>query len=130
MKELTRFWLAAILAPLSVPALFVLLSLFEGRIFQNMFIAYLATIAAVSYAGFFVLGLPFAIILKSKNKLTYWALFLGGIIAGPLFHILMQVFSGEPVTFQRPYDQILISYTILSVAIAMVFGLIAKARIA
>lgn len=129
MKDIGRFWLAAALAPLSVPALFVFRSLYSGSGFEGPFIAYLAAIAAVSYIGFLVFGLPFVLLLRAKGNLTYGALLLGGIVAGPLFVIFMQVWSGEPVTFREAYAQAAIVFTVLSVTVAMTFGLIAKARI-
>lgn len=128
VKDVGRFWLAAALAPLSVPALFALTTLYSGSGFETPFIAYIATIAAVSYIGFLVFGLPFVLLLRAKGRLTFAALFLGGIVAGPLFVILMQVWSGEPVTFQGAFAQAAIMFTVLSVAVAMLFGLIAQAK--
>ena len=129
MKDVGRFWLAAALAPLSVPALSALISLYSGSGFETPIIRYMAPIAAASYIGFLVFGLPFVLLLRSKGRLTYWALLIGSIVAGPLFLIFMQVWSGEPVTFQGAYAQGAISFTVLSVTVAMVFGLIAKVRI-
>ena len=129
MKDVGRFWLAAVLAPLSVPALFALKSLYSGSGFETPFIANMATIALVSYIGFLVFGLSYVLLLRAKGRLTYGALLLGGIVAGPLFTIFMQVWSGEPVTFHGWYVQIAIWFTVLSVTVAMVFGLIAKVRI-
>ena len=67
--------------------------------------------------------------LRAKGRLTYGALLLGSIVAGPLFVIFMQVWSGESVSFQGPYAQAAITFTVLSVTVAIVFGLIARARI-
>ena len=130
MKDIGRFWLAAAIAPLSVPAIFVLTSLYSGSGFESPFIAYLAAIAAVSYIGFLIFGLPFVLLLRFKGSLTYGALLLGGIVAGPLFFILMQVWSGEPVTFREAYAQAAMLFTALSVTVAIVFGLIAKTNTA
>jgi hypothetical protein len=129
MKEVRRFWLAAAFAPLSVPAWYVLTIFFSAANFGNSFVGYVATIAVVSYAGFFVIGLPFALILRAKGKLTFAALLVGSLLAGPLFLVLMQVLSVEPVTFHGSDVQLAISFTVLSVTVAMVFGLIAKVRI-
>jgi hypothetical protein len=128
VKEAGRLWLAIALAPLSVPALFVLTSLYSGSGFETPFVAYMATVAAVSYIGFLIFGLPFVLLLKATDRLTYGALLLGGIFAGPLCAIFIQVWSGEPVTFQGAYAQVAIVFSILSVMVAMVFGLIAKAK--
>ena len=128
MNDVGRFWLAAALAPLSVPALLALFSLFPGLGFQTPFVATIAAFASVSYIGFLVFGLPFALLLRAKDRLTYRALFLGGIIAGPLFVIFWLVLSGEPIAFDRLYVQIAIYFTVLSVTVAMVFGLLAKVR--
>jgi len=89
----------------------------------------MATIAAATYIGFLVFGLPYVLLLRVKGRLTFVALLLGGIVAGPLSVILLQVSSGEPVTFQEPYVQGAIVFTALSVLVAMVFGLIARVRI-
>ena len=126
VKDIGRFWLAAAIAPLSVPAIFVLTSLYSRSGFETPFIAYLAAIAAVSYIGFLIFGLPFVLLLRSRGNLSYGALLLGGIVAGPLFLIFMQVWSGEPVTFQEAHAQAAIAFTALSVTVAIVFGLIAK----
>lgn len=129
LKKNTSFWLAVVVAPLSVPALSVILSLFSNSGFDEIYFVTLAIIAVVSYVGFIVFGLPFALILRSKDKLTLRALFLGGVIAGPLFHVFMQIWSGDELTFRGPDVQVLITMTVLSVGVAIVFGLIAKARI-
>ena len=68
--------------------------------------------------------------LRVKGHLSYRALLLGGVVAGPLFVIFMQVWAGEPVTFHEAYAQVAIAFTVLSVTVAMVFGLIAKVRTA
>jgi len=128
MKDVGRFWLAAALAPLSVPALLALLSLFSGPGFQTPFIATIAAIASASYVGFLVFGLPFILLLRIKDRLTYGTLLIGGIITGPLFVILWQVWSDEPFAFDRLYVQIAIYFTVLSVTVAMVFGLIANVK--
>jgi len=128
MKELSRFWLAAALAPLSVPAWYVLRILFSDSIFGNSFLGYVAAISAVSYVGFLAIGLPFVLILRFKGKLTFAALLVGSVLAGPLFLVLMQVLSGERVTSSGPYIQIVISLTVLSATVAIVFGMIARVK--
>lgn len=128
MNDVRRFWLAAALAPLSVPALLILFSFIAASGFQTPFIATIAAIASGSYIGFFVFGLPFALLLRAKDRLTYGALFFGGIIAGPLFVILWLILSDEPLVFDRLYVQITIYFSVLSVTVAMVFGLIANVR--
>lgn len=122
MKGIGRFWLAAALAPLSAPALFVIATLYDGTSSAPLLVGFLVTIAAVSYVGFLVFGLPFVLLLRAKGKLTYVALLLGGIVTGPLFMIFLRVLSGKPVTFHG-------GDAVLSVTVAIVFGLIAKARI-
>jgi hypothetical protein len=131
MKDAERFWLAAALAPLSVPALSVTKTLYSGFIFDvdEFYFIYLAIGAAFSYVGFLVIGLPFVLWLRLKGNLTYVALLLGGVVAGPLSMIFMQVLSGEPVTFHEVYAQVAIAFTVLTVTVAIVFGLIANARI-
>ena len=129
MRDIGRFWLAAALAPLSVPALLVLKSLYSGSVFETAFIGYLAATVVATYVGFLVFGLPFVLLLRAKGRLTYGALLLGGIVAGPLFAIFMQVWSGDPVSIYGWYVQVAIWFSVLSVTVAMVFGLIAKVRI-
>ena len=129
MKKNTSFWLAVVVAPLTVPAYAVVLSLFSSSSLDEIYFVTLAIGAAVSYIGFFVFGLPFVLVLRSKDKLTLKALFLGGVIAGPLFHVFWFILSGEEITFRGPYFQMLIMMTAFSVGVAVVFGLIAKARI-
>lgn len=128
MRDIGRFWLAAALAPLSVPALLVLKSLYSGSVLETAFIGYLAATVVVTYVGFLVFGLPFVLLLRAKGRLTYGALLLGGIVAGPLFAIFMQVWSGDPVSFYGWYVQVAIWFSVLTVTVAMVFGLIAKVR--
>ena len=89
----------------------------------------MAIVAAVSYIGFFVFGLPFVLVLRSKDKLTLKALFLGGVIAGLLFHVVWSILSGEEFAFRWEYFQVVVMMTVLSVGVAIVFGLIARARI-
>lgn len=128
MNDSGRFWLAAALTPLSVPALFASFSLFSGSGFQTPFVATIAALASGSYIGFLVFGLPFVLLLRAKDKLSYGKLILGGFVAGPLFVILWLVLSAEPIVFDRLYVQISIYFTVLSVTVAMVFGFIAKVR--
>ena len=128
MKEVSRFWLAAAIAPLFVPAWYVLTIFFSDSNFGNSFVGYVATIAAVSYVGFLLIGLPIAMILRFMGQLTFAALLVGSVFAGPLFLVLMQVLSGEPVTFSGPYVQVVISFTVLSATVAIVFGMIARVR--
>ncbi len=129
MKKNTRFWLAVVVAPLTVPAYTVVLSLFSSFSLDGIHFGTLAIVAAVSYFGFFVLGLPFVLVLRSKDKLTLTALFLGGAIAGLLFHVFWSILSDFEFAFRWEYFQVLIMMTALSVGVAIVFGLIAKARI-
>jgi hypothetical protein len=130
VKNTKRFWLACALSPLSVPAIYVVQSLFTGSGFKDPFIAIFASIVVVSYVGFLVFGLPFVRFLRAKVKLTYVALFLGGLLAGPMFTVFMQVWSGDEVTFRGAFAQVAMVFSLLSVTVAMVFGLIAKARFA
>ena len=129
MKNVGRFWLAAALAPLSVPALYALKSLYSGSGFVSPFIGFFAATVLVSYIGFLVFGLPYVLLLRAKGRLTYGALLLGGIVAGPLFFIFMLVWSGDPVSFDGWFVPVAIWFSVLSVTVAMVFGLIAKVRI-
>jgi hypothetical protein len=129
VKKNTSFWLAVFVAPLTVPAYVVVMSLFRYFSLYEIHFGSLAIVAAVSYIGFFVFGLPFVLILRSKDKLTLTALFLGGVIAGPLFHVFWSILSGEELAFRWEYFQVLVMMTVLSVGVAIVFGLIAKARI-
>ena len=129
MKDIRRFWLAAALAPLSVPALSVINMLYSGSSFNEINFVYMAISAAASYLGFLLFGLPFVLWLRFKGKLTYLALLLGGVVAGLLFMIFWQVLSDEPVSLNEAYAQVAIAFTFLSVMVAIVFGLIANARI-
>ena len=129
MKKNTSFWLAVVVAPLTVPAYVVVMSLFRYFSLDGIHFGTLAIVAAASYFGFFVFGLPFVLVLRSKDKLTLIALFLGGVIAGLLFHVFWSILSGEEFAFRWEYFQVLIMMTAFSVGVAIVFGLIAKARI-
>ena len=71
----------------------------------------------------------FVLVLRSKDKLTLPALFLGGVIAGLLFHVFWSILSDFEFAFRWEYFQVVIVMTALSVGVALVFGLIAKARI-
>jgi len=129
VKKNTRFWLAVVIAPLTVPAYTVVASLILHSSIDGIHFGTLAIVAAVSYFGFFVFGLPFVLVLRSKDKLTLTALFLGGVIAGLLFHVLWSILSDFEFAFRWEYFLVVIMMTALSVGVAIVFGLIAKARI-
>lgn len=128
MNESSRFWLAAALAPLSVPAWYVLASFFSEFGFSQAFVGYFAAIIAVSYMGFVLIGLPIALFLRYRDNLTYLSLFVSSMLAGPLFLVFMQLISGEPVIFDARYAQVAISFTALSTMVAMVFGKIARVK--
>jgi len=129
VKKNTRFWLAVVVAPLTVPAFTVVISLFWYFSLDGFHFGTLAIVAAASYFGFFMFGLPFVLVLRSKDKLTLPALFLGGVIAGLLFHVFWSILSDFEFAFRWEYFQVVIVMTALSVGVALVFGLIAKARI-
>ncbi len=129
MKKNTSFWLAVVVAPLTVPAYVVVMSLFRYFSLYEIHFGTLAIVAAVSYIGFFVFGLPFVLVLRSKDKLTLKALFLGGVIAGLLFHVVWSILSEEEFAFRWEYFLVVVMMTVLSVGVAIVFGLIARARI-
>jgi hypothetical protein len=129
VKKNTRFWLAVVVAPLTVPAYAVVVSLFSSSSLDEIYFVTLAIVGAVSYFGFFVFGLPFVLVLRSKDKLSLTALFLGGAIAGLLFHVFWSILSDFEFAFRWEYFQVLIMMMALSVGVAIVFGLIAKARI-
>lgn len=129
MKKNTRFWLAAVVAPLTVPAFTVVMSLFTYFSLDGIHFRTLAIVAATSYFGFFMFGLPFVLVLRSKDKLTLSALFLGGVIAGLLFHVFWSILSNFEFAFRWEYFQVVIVMTAFSVGVAIVFGLIAKARV-
>ena len=129
MKKNTSFWLAVVVAPLTVPAYVVVMSLFRYFSLYEIHFGTLAIVAAVSYIGFFVFGLPFVLVLRSKDKLTLKALFLGGVIAGLLFHVVWSILTGYEFAFRWEYFLVVVMMTVLSVGVAIVFGLIARARI-
>jgi len=129
VKKNTSFWLAVVVAPLTVPAYVVVMSLFRYFSLYEIHFGTLAIVAAVSYIGFFVFGLPFVLVLRSKDKLTLKALFLGGVIAGLLFHVVWSILTGYEFAFRWEYFLVVVMMTVLSVGVAIVFGLIARARI-
>ena len=129
MSDSSRFWLAAALASLSVPTVFIVQALYAGSGFGFPFLAYFAAIAAVSYVGFLVLGLPFVLLLRARGRLSFGAILLGGIAAGPLFFIFLWLWSGEPAFPTAEGAQVVVVFTGLTATVAATFGVIAKARI-
>lgn len=128
MKDNSRFWLAAALAPLSVPAYFVLeTALVDGGNFNtNQF--FLAI--GFSYGGFLLIGLPFALFLQSKGKLTIIWILVGALLAGPLYLALLDVvFFGQSLNWRIIRSDTTPYFVFWSVMVAAVFGLIAKVRV-
>lgn len=113
-----------------MPGFYLIVPLFSNAAYDEIYFVNAAIIAMFSYIGFVVFGLPFVLILRSRDKLTLAVLFLGGIVAGPLFLFLIAYWSGDKVTLRGPDDiQTLITMSALSAGVAIVFGLISKARI-
>ncbi len=126
-KESRRFWLAVALAPLSVVVFEILRQIWvRGEVYLD----YLHLYAIFSYVGMLLFGSPYSLLLRFKDKLTFVALLIGGLIAGPLYmEILEVVVNGQSARLRHLYSSDMILPAFLSVMVAAAFGLIAKVRI-
>lgn len=124
-----RFWLAVALAPLSVLVFETVRNSWDDGILR-LNLEHMLLYALFSYAGMLIFGLPYAFVLRLKDKLTFVALIIGGLIAGPLYiELLNVVLFGHSAKLRHLYSEDMILPAFLSGTVAAVFGLIARARI-
>ena len=125
MNGISRFWVAALFAPLSVPICLGIGQLLVGPeefIWTGLWIA-----AAFSYLGFIVLGLPCLLILRSYGRLSFVAILIASIVAGALYGIFLETFIGGPGV--RVSFAVLRLPVFFSVIVATTFSVFAKVRL-
>ena len=82
--------MAAALAPLSVLVVEIARLSWDDRELR-LDLDFVLLYAFFSYLGMLISGLPYALILRRIDKLTFVALIIGGLVAGPLYIELLDV---------------------------------------
>lgn len=104
-KTKRPIWLGALLAPLAAPVIYYVGVLIFSRapiegvkdILTGLLIVFVFA-APVSYLASLILGVPFVMLLKAKDRLSFWWCSLGGIPLGAVSFVLFLVaVSGMPI---------------------------------
>lgn len=131
LRDRVRFGLAATIAPLIIPFLGLLLTLFsypEALSSWDIFI--LSSVTVASYLGFLIFGVPTIFLLHRARRLTLINLTVGGFLGGaasvPL--LLLAITPHERTIFPVEFEPYLM-FGALGVAVAVTFGLILRAKL-
>ena len=127
MNKRNRFWIASLLAPSSIAIAGLIISLLSGQGVDGKNIAFILLWLGLSYVGFATVLLPIALFLRARKIMTGSTLFLGGLIAGPMFALLLQTVTSARSFGGNLNFGILIWAAIPSVFIAMTFAVFAGA---
>jgi hypothetical protein len=122
-----------VLAPLSVPAILLILSVaqsgFSAEAIGPGGAEIFAVVTFVSYFGLLLLGVPAFFFLRRINKLRIWSLCIAGAIGAIVVGLVMRIgFEGG---YSKPFSLVddlgpLALFSGLGVVVAVAFGLIAR----
>ena len=122
------FGLASILAPLSVPVSALFFIVVVSGAPSNLDGVFLFWVSIISYFGFFVFGLPLALILRKYGRLYIWSLVLGGAAGGAVVAMSIFLFLRFVLDFgamKNIFGATMI-FAILGSVVALSFGLLAR----
>ncbi len=126
---------ACLLAPLSIPVGILVLALVSGASFSELFdswgVLFFGSIAAVSYGGFVIIGLPAILVLGYFGLLRIWTLAIAGSIGGAvvgywLYHSLGN--ADLPYQPDNAFIASALTFSFLGIVVALAYGLIAGVR--
>jgi hypothetical protein len=131
-----KFALATILAPLSVPAVFLALAISNSASIEELIGPWGQTIffviAGVSYGATLLIGLPAVLILRRFERLTLLALCVAGALGGAVVGFVIHLgFNNHSLPNQPAHSEFgpALYFAIFGILVAAVFGLIAKVRL-
>ena len=122
-----------VLAPLSVPAILLVLSVAQSGFTADAIgpwgLTIFAVVTFVSYFGLLLLGVPAYFFLRRINKLRLWSLCIAGAIGAIIVGLIIRVgFEGgdtKPFSFVDDIGPLLL-FAGLGVVVAAIFGLITR----
>lgn len=125
MGHSTRFWLAALFAPLVAPVVFKAIWSLDGPAGPYLDIVFVVA-TVIAYLGFGLLGLPVLIYLRRKSLLTARNVLLAGMILGVSLGVavppLLAMTQGKPLRFSLGFVPLT---TVSGFLIGAVFALLA-----
>ena len=124
----SRLFLAAILAPLSIPTVLIVLIIFGGPAFQGIWGVFAIGISIVfSYVGTWVLGIPIFYWLQRRGWLSTSTLVLCGSLIGAVVWFLFLQLLGWMLESSGSYSLDNVMWgAALGAFVAAIFGLIGK----